>query len=321
MRLEAATTSRDPAHAEANEDAIVILPGRAYAVIDGVSDRTGARYDGELSGRHAARLVAGTLERLLPGPPPPAESIVPTLTATLHEAYLRHATLAAAQADWGARLCCTLALALHDGPRLHLVLVGDSGIRLNGREVLQATKDLDRITATLRSHAWHAVADPDPMLRDRIARQVAWHGTAQHPAPHGLDLAAIAAAAEAECIAALPHVPRADIAHLLSRGIVGAQGDYQNNPHSILGYGCLDGFAVPRTLLRIATLDTRTVETLELFTDGYFRPGATPGLAAWEQAHAEVEAEDPAKVGRWRSTKGSTPQRWADDRSYILVAP
>jgi hypothetical protein len=317
MRLEAFSASRDPTRPDANEDAFVVLPGRAYAVIDGVSDRTGTRYDGELSGRHAARLVAATLERLLLGPPPPVESIVPTLTATLHEAYLRHGTLAAAQASWGARLCCTLALALHDGAQLHLVLVGDSGIRLNGRQVLQMNKDLDRITATLRSHAWHAVASPD--ARDAVARQLTWKGTGQDPAalaPHltEADIATIAAAAAAECLATLPHVPRADIAHLLANGIVGAQGDYQNVPDSILGYACLDGFAVPRTLMRITTVEARTIDTLELFTDGYFAPGETPTLAAWEQARIAVEAADPAKTGRFRSTKAT------DDRTYVGVA-
>jgi len=316
IHLEAFSASRDQARPDANEDAFVVLPGRAYAVIDGVSDRTGARYDGELSGRHAARLIAATLERLLLAAPPPVGSIVPTLTATLHEAYLRHGTLAAAEASWGARLCCTLALALHDGAQLHLVLVGDSGIRLNGRQVLQMNKDLDRITATLRSHAWHAVTNPD--ARDGIARQVTWKGTGQNPtplAPHltSENLAAIAAAAEAECLATLPHVPRADIAHLLTRGIVGAQGDYQNVPDSILGYACLDGFAVPRTLMHITTVEARSIDTLELFTDGYFARGATPTLAAWEQARAEVEAQDPAKTGRFRSTKAT------DDRTYVGV--
>lgn len=325
MRLEASSLSRDPARAEANEDAFVVLPGRAYAVIDGVSDRTGMRYDGELSGRHAARLVAGTLERLLLGAAPPVESIVPTLTAALNEAYRRHGTLEAARADWGARLCCTLALALFAGGRLHLVLVGDSGIRLNGREVLQMPKDIDRITASLRSHAWHRVGDLDPVVRDRIARQVTWRGVAQEVgmlAPHlgAGDLAAIAEAAGAECAAALPHVPRADVVHLLRHGIVGAQGDYQNNPESVLGYACLDGFTVPRTLMRITTVEARSVDMLELFTDGYFRPGDTPALAAWEGAHALVEAEDPAKVTRYRSTKGSTPGRWADDRTYVGVS-
>ena len=71
--------------------------------------------------------------------------------------------------------------------------------------------------------------------------------------------------------------------------------------------------------MRITTVEARTIDTLELFSDGYFRPGNAMGLAAWEQAHALVEAEDPAKVTKYRSTKGSTPTRWADDRSYIGV--
>lgn len=324
IRLEASTVARDPARPEANEDAFVVLPGRAYAVIDGVSDRTGTRYDGELSGRHAARLVAATLERLLLGAPPPVESIVPTLTATLHEAYRRHGTLAAAERDWGNRLCCTLALALHDGPQLHLVLVGDSGIRLNGRELLQMDKDLDFVTSTLRSHAWHRVADPDPVRRDQVARQVSWKGLGQEtsvfaPDLSPADLAAIGAAAEAELVAALPHVQRADIVHLLTNGIVGAQGDYQNTTGSVLGYACLDGFAVPRSLMQISTIAARGVETLELFTDGYFDVGETATLASWEARHREVEAEDPAKVGRFRSTKGSVPGKWSDDRTYVGV--
>ena len=324
MQIEAASFSRDPARAEANEDAVVVLPGRAWAAIDGVSDRSGVRYDGMLSGRYAARLVAGAVERLLVGAPPPVESIVPTLTATLAEAYLRHGTLADARASWGARLCCTLALAVLEGSRLHLVLVGDSGVRLNGREVLQMDKELDDITATLRSVAWHRVADPDPVRRDAVARLVTWHGVGQDasalaPDLTAEDLAAIGVEAEVACVARQGHVPRGDIIHLLRHGIVGAQGDYQNNAESVLGYGCLDGFTVPRTLMRVVSLEAAEVETLELFTDGYFEPGAGFGLESWEQAHRAVEVEDPAKVGRYRSTKGSVPGRWADDRSYVGV--
>jgi hypothetical protein len=210
-------------------DALVLLPSRAYAVVHGLPDRAGRRYAGEPAATHAARLVAATLERLLGGPPPPAESIIPTLTATLHEAYLRHATLAEAEAHWGARLCCTLALALHDGADTHLLLAGDCAIRLNGRDTLDMPRDIDRIAAISRRHA-------------------------------------TAAQAEADCVATLPHVPRSDIAHLLAQGIEAAEGDYRNNPDSVLGHACLDGFPIPRTLLRIATVPTRSIATLDLHT-------------------------------------------------------
>ena len=63
MLIEAFSAARDPADSTTNEDTLVVLPGRAYAVIDGVTDRSGLRYDGMLSGRYAAGLLAGELER------------------------------------------------------------------------------------------------------------------------------------------------------------------------------------------------------------------------------------------------------------------
>ena len=49
MLIEAFSQAKDPAAPHANEDRFVILPGRAYAVIDGATAQTGARYDGMLS--------------------------------------------------------------------------------------------------------------------------------------------------------------------------------------------------------------------------------------------------------------------------------
>ena len=70
---------------------------------------------------------------------------------------------------------------------------------------------------------------------------------------------------------------------------------------------------------QVTTIEARGVETVELFTDGYFDVGAEATLDSWEARHAEVELEDPAKVGRFRSTKGSVPGRWSDDRTYVSV--
>ena len=62
MRIEAFSEAKNPRAPEANEDALLILPGRAYAAIDGVSDRDGTRYDGVLAGRFASTLVRRRLE-------------------------------------------------------------------------------------------------------------------------------------------------------------------------------------------------------------------------------------------------------------------
>jgi hypothetical protein len=67
---------------------------------------------------------------------------------------------------------------------------------------------------------------------------------------------------------------------------------------------------------RVARADARSVE---LWSDGYFRPGDGFGVDAWERAFAAVEAEDPAKIGRYPSVKGSLGAVKADDRTYLGV--
>ena len=57
MQIEAFSEAKDPRAPHTNEDRLVILPGRAYAVIDGVTDRLGTRYDGVLSGQYAATVL------------------------------------------------------------------------------------------------------------------------------------------------------------------------------------------------------------------------------------------------------------------------
>ena len=61
------------------------------------------------------------------------------------------------------------------------------------------------------------------------------------------------------------------------------------------------------------------VRTIELFSDGYFKPGADFGVASWEEAFREVERDDPAKVTLYLSPKGSTATHWTDDRTYLGV--
>jgi hypothetical protein len=325
MLIEAFSAARDPADDTTNEDALVVLPGRAYAVIDGVTDRSGLRYDGMLSGRYAARLIARELERgfddtLLREP----VRAIGLLTAAMAGVYAAHGNEAAARTDWGQRIAATLTLVTTDTDTVRVVLVGDSGVRLNGNEVVRLDKDLDRITSCLRARCWHLAAGrtDDADLRERAARAVAMGGTAQDPAglPSPLvgdDLPALHAATLAESLAAMPHLPRAAVDALLAGGIIHGQGMHQNNATSPLGYSALDGFAVPATLIRTIERPRAAVTTVELFTDGYFEPGQNFGVAAWEAAAREVERIDAEKVRAYAAPKGSTPRLFADDRSYL----
>ncbi len=328
MLIEAFSEAKDPSAPHANEDRLVILPGRAYAVIDGVTDRLGTRYDGMLSGQYAAIIVKGALEHMLSAPDSPDDGleIVRTLAKKIESAYKTHGMWEKVQSDWNLRLSAALALVLLQPETVDVILVGDSGVRINGERIIRVEKDLDLITSTLRRQAWPVIGEKtsDPAEQEQISRRITWHGTRQPIADlSGIldadDLARIEHDAIEANVKALPHVSRPDIENLVQGGIVNAQGGYQNNASTLLGYPCLDGFKVPEHMIRIERLPREDVETIEIFSDGYFKPGDEFGIVAWEKAFAEAERDDPAKVLLYPSPKGSTASAWADDRTYLGV--
>lgn len=328
MLIEAFTEAKDPSAPHTNEDRLVILPGRAYAVIDGVTDRLGTRYDGMLSGQYAAMTVQRALEHLLSAPDGTEDpvAVVKSLTATLAAAYRQHGVAEKVKSDWNLRISAALALVLIRPEAVDVVLVGDSGVRINGERIIRVEKDLDLITAILRRQAWPVIGRKvsDPEKQEQVSRQVTWHGTRQ---PLGNlagvldaeDMALIESLAIEANVETLPHVARTDIENLVHGGIVNAQGGYQNNASLQLGYPCLDGFEVPENMLKIERIERSSVKSIEIYSDGYFKPGDGFGVAAWERAFVEAEREDPAKVLLYPSPKGSTASLWADDRAYLGV--
>src|SRR5260370_6553494 len=135
MRVEVYSAGKNPAAPDANEDRFVVLPGRAYAVIDGVTDRTGTFYEGRSSGRIAAELIQAALERTLaaaglPGPEP--EALLELVSGEIAAAYRRFGLLDQARLQPNLRFAATLALFCPRGDFDEVMLDGDSGIWLDG---------------------------------------------------------------------------------------------------------------------------------------------------------------------------------------------
>lgn len=329
MWIEAFTEAKQPHSPDTNEDALVILPGRAYALLDGVSDRVGNRYGGVLSGRYASHLLQHTLEQVLgradavlDDPWATVQACVAAIRATYDHLHVTEVV----RGDWNQQMASTLALVTLSGDDAHVILVGDTGLRVNGETVMHEQKDLDLITASLRKHAWDPIASAmeDPGLRESLSRQLTWAGTRHAPATirqvltqAALDL--IEQETMASCTARLPHVPVEDVQRMVYGGIINGQGGYQNSSTSVLGYPSLNGFEIPRGMVRAETLSRQDLRSIELFSDGYFALGDEFGVAAWEHKFAEVEALDPSKVLLYPSPKGSVAGQWADDRTYLGV--
>ncbi len=330
MRIEAFSEGKNLDDPGANEDQLLILPGRGYAVIDGVTDRTGHRYDGMLAGRLAGLVVRDATAAFLLNPAnrelDPA-LLVAHVTDAIRAAYARFGIAAEARARPARRFGATLALAAHVGDLLRVVLVGDSGVRFDGEDLHLVDPGLDKITAGIRQAAWRRLeaAGADEADRLRVSRACVFNGLARlHPEMRPwLDATGLAALREAYLAVAVERfrdVPRHDIETLVDGGIIDGQGRFQNNTASPLSYCVLDGFAVPMSLVQVIDRPLACLRTLELFTDGYFAPGAAPSVDAWEAAFAEVERIDPFKLDRYPSVKGTAGRVRADDRTVVIVS-
>lgn len=327
--VEAFTAGKDPQRPERNEDQLLVLPGRAYAVIDGVTSIGAPAPGGLTTGRLGGLLVRRAVAEIVDDPfrpPPSPEALLAAVTDRIAASYRVHGLVERLSKAPKERFAATLALAMVSGERLVIVLAGDSGARLNGREVHLVEPLMDRVLAWLRVEALARLEAQGLQRRDAaaLAREVTLHGLDATRAElearlgvgavDGLD-AAVGERAAAE----LPEIPAAEVLDLVRGGIAEGQAQLQNRDDRELGYAVLDGFPVGMRWVKVVERPLAEVHTLELFTDGYFKLPVRPRLADWEACADEVERLDPLKIGRYASTKGSIDGKRTDDRTVVIV--
>ncbi|MEO8132849.1 MAG: hypothetical protein ABI831_02565 [Betaproteobacteria bacterium] len=328
MRIEAFSEGKYLDDPDANEDAFLILPGRGFAVIDGVTDISGRIVDGMRTGRLASRIVQRAAAEYLCSTPATEgrpEALIEHVSSALRDAYVAHGVLDEVRAHPALRFGATMTLAVDMGAMFRFILVGDSGLRLNGSEVIVVDDGLDMVTATLRREAYRLIAERggDLDAQRRVSRLCSFHGAAElHPdMPPWLDadgLAEIRRRSVVSCTKRFPEAPLEDIEGLLERGISG-QARFQNNTLSPFSYSVFDGFDIPMAVVRVLDRQRDSLQSIELYTDGYFKAGATVDLAAWEAAFEEVERVDPEKIEKYASVKGSSERMRTDDRTVVIV--
>jgi hypothetical protein len=328
MKIEAFSEGKNLDAPEANEDQFLVLPERGYAVIDGATDITGHLYDGKRGGWLASHIVMQAVGDFLldsAGRELRPERLIEHVSTTIHASYARHGILEIARADPARRFGATLTLAADLGDTFRFVLIGDSGLRIDGAEFFVNDTGLDLVTASLRVEAYRMVGEAGGGVeeRARVGRALTFYGAAKfHPEMRPwLDETKRRLLYERSLAwsrAHFPAIPEADIRLLLDTGISG-QAQFANNTVSPLSYAVLDGFEIPLPLVRVIDRPRAAIRSIELFTDGYFEPGATPALRDWEAAFAEVERIDPEKIARYPSVKGSAARMRTDDRTVVIV--
>ncbi len=327
MDIEAITRAKDPDDPAGNEDRYVVVPGRAYAVIDGVSDKTGRRFDGLTGGQIAGRIVEESIRDACDGQAADdvtAAGLIGRFNQRIRDVYAEYGLIESGRVSPFARFGAQLALALQGRERFQFIIVGDCGLRLNGREVFLATYPIDVIASRIRRFVWRHLTEKGAggEVVETVTRNYTFRGlgAALPETAEWLDAAALSeirGEAMAELTALLPELERNMIEEALGGGLAG-QYRYQNRIHP-LGFPSLDGFPIPPELVADFVRPTDSIETIEMFSDGYFGCAQGTSVADWEAWFARVEGEDPAKVGAHPSTKGSFGGHFADDRTVLIL--
>src|SRR5438045_1863025 len=139
MRIEAFSEGKYLDDPDANEDQFLVLPGRGFAVIDGVTDISGRAFEGMRTGRIASRIVQRATAEFLVDPARTEgtpEALMGHAAAALRAEYVRHGILEEVRADPQKRFGATLTVAIDLGRSFRFAVIGDSGLRLNGTEVV-----------------------------------------------------------------------------------------------------------------------------------------------------------------------------------------
>jgi hypothetical protein len=230
--------------------------------------------------------------------------------------------LAAAGAG-SVRAGTTAAIVEDAGACLHFLIVGDSGIRINGTELLRFNKDIDLIYTAgrvavfrlLKARGWAGDA-LEQQTRQLVFKGLARADPALLSAP---DVAQLLALAQAACAPRLQPDAIAEVPQLLLAGIAGGQYGYCNRAGHSLGYAVLDGTHTQGPDVLSLSRPKSEVRSIELFTDGYMSCPAGTSVRDWEDEFFRVEAEDFHKCGAFAGVKGSSSTQFSDDRSVLTV--
>ena len=320
-RIECLSTPKSRNLRQYGDDVVVAVPDRFYAVFDGATDTTGTFKGPTSPGRFAASTAADAMLRLVLRPEGPGVDAGVWLEAMNQAIAQGLRQLGVPQ----ARVCSTVAMAVPIGSDVHFLLVGDSGLRINGSELIHLTKDVDRLFTHVRLGVRQILAQQG-LHGDALeiaTRQLVFKGLAQ---PHAFSVSeaqvlALIGQVSAACAQLLKSDALACIPDLVRRGISGGQYQFSNQTGHSLAYATLDGTVTRGPDMCHFSRPLAQLQSIELFTDGYMScPTSGISVQDWEATFFQAEAQDPHKIAKYAGVKGSTEAYFSDDRSVLVLS-
>jgi hypothetical protein len=316
MKIEILNVSKFHTPGRVGDDVPVVLPGVLYGVFDGATDPRGTMVGDIGAGRLAALAVAAAASQL---------AMTPANRRLAGTEIIAH--LSAALADATAPLnlpippSTTVAMALDCDDHWRFLALGDTGIRLNGTELVRHEKLIDAVSTTARVAVFRLLAGSTPATdaTERAARRSILMGFDTAVTEGVLD-ACDAGRIIRETTSALGLADHGDLVAAFLSGGIKTQYRLSNDPDGPLGFDTLNGTLPRRGELVEFSRPKTEVRSIEIFSDGY--PSIPPEVsaAAWESAFHQAEHEDPHKIGRFATVKGSTRDEVFDDRTVVVLS-
>ena len=288
---EAFTQAKDKNNPDSNEDRLVNVPDRLYAVIDGATDKSGRTYGGLTGGQIAGRILEDVLRRVARGlggsETLPVSTILQRVNRRLRQKYRALGIAAAIRREPWRRFSAQASIAIKQKGYYSFLIVGDTGLRINGQEVYCSPMPGDVICAQLRAavHRYLTKTDAGSKASNQWSRAYTVEGlrTVLSDARKSIgapELDGLRREARAESRKRLPDIPAGDVDSVLMSGLKGLHR-YRNRPGP-LGFPSIDGSPVPRDMIIEFERPAEGIECLEFFSDGY--PGVPSGTAVvdWE---------------------------------------
>lgn len=313
MNIEAFSRSKYKNGTKPGDDIILIEPDTLLAVFDGATDPTGAFYNGESSGRIAARSAAQCTARLAA-----SGKLVSAAGREIFQALSDSVRDAAIERNIAHPPSTTAAIVVSAGDHFRLLALGDTGIRINGETIYQHHKLIDTVSTAARI-AVHGI------LSDRMNNSDEAEMATRRVIFDGLDAAVQtgrltaqeASTAIAASVAAAGTAP--EIAETFLKGGIRTQFHYANSTQP-LGYASINGKDITVDGLTDVLLSKNDVASIEIFSDGYVSiPTNGIRVGDWEKEFERVETVDFHKTGAFPAVKGSTSVESCDDRTILCA--
>ncbi len=273
-------TAKRPELSQRNEDRY-IANDHYISVIDGATANPPISLEGHSSGEYAAIIISRVMESVRPGMY--GQELINYISVRFQQALdtLPAEDVARLREAPYAKPYASFAAATLLDDRVIITQLGDVGFRRNGGEVYDNAKEIDNIHTRMRIKAINETRRRNPDLTTEELLNIG--------------------------------------KKVILQSLKDQVQNYQNRPDQHLGYGTIDGQPVDPKFIRVFEFNAKDISTLEMFSDGYFKIGSQPTIQAWEEGFREVEAEDPYKIGRYPTVKGSTEDIFTDDRTVVIA--